>query len=51
MRITGGLAQAKPLVQTLSTDPSLRGSLDALSFGLMGVAGGMIKFDDLAWPR
>jgi hypothetical protein len=49
-RITGGLAQAKPLVQTLSTDPRLRGSLDALSFGLMGVAGGMIKLDDLAWP-
>ena len=49
-RITGGLVQAKPLIQTLSTDPSLRGSLDALSFGLMGVAGGMIKLDDLAWP-
>jgi hypothetical protein len=49
-RITGGLAQAKPLVQTLSTDPSLRGSLAALSFGLMGVAGGMIKLDDLTWP-
>jgi hopanoid biosynthesis associated RND transporter like protein HpnN len=49
-RITGGLAQAKPLVQTLSTDPSLRGSLDALSFGLMGVQGGMLKLDDLAWP-
>ena len=49
-RITGGLAQAKPLVQTLSTDPSFRGSLDALSFGLMGVQGGMLKLDDLALP-
>jgi hypothetical protein len=49
-RITGGLAQAKPLVQTLSTDPSLRGSLSALSFGLMGVTGGVLKLDELTWP-
>jgi hypothetical protein len=44
------LAQAKPLLQTLSTDPSLRGSLDALSFGLISVQGGMLKLDDLVWP-
>lgn len=49
-RITGGLAQAEPLIPTLSTDPSLRGSLDALFFGLMGVSGGMLKLDDLTWP-
>src|SRR5438270_4856529 len=49
-RVTSGLVQATPLIQTLSTDPSLRGSLNALSFGLMGVAGGMLKLDDLAWP-
>ena len=34
-RVTSGLVQATPLIQTLSTDPSLRGSLNALSFGLM----------------
>jgi hypothetical protein len=49
-RIIGVVAQAKPLVQTLSTDPSLRGSLNALSFGLMGVTEGLLKLDDLAWP-
>jgi hypothetical protein len=49
-RVTGGLVGAKPLIQTLSTDPSLRGSLDALSFGFVGVAGGMLRLDDLASP-
>jgi hypothetical protein len=48
VRITGGLTQAKPLVQTLSTDPSLRGSLNTLSFGWM--AAGVLKLDDLTWP-
>jgi uncharacterized protein len=49
-RVTNGLTQAKPLIEMLSADPSLRGSLSALSFGLMGVEGGLVKLDDLAWP-
>jgi hopanoid biosynthesis associated RND transporter like protein HpnN len=49
-RVTSGLTQAKPLIEMLSADPSLRGSLSALSFGLMGVEGGLVKLDDLAWP-
>ena len=35
-RVTSGLTQTKALIEMLSADPSLRGSLSALSFGLMG---------------
>ena len=49
-RVTGGLSQANALIQALSADPSLRGSLDALSFGLMGVEAGVISLDDLSRP-
>jgi predicted RND superfamily exporter protein len=45
-RVTSGLIQAKPLIEMLNADPSLRGSLRALSFGLMGVEGRVIKLDD-----
>jgi hopanoid biosynthesis associated RND transporter like protein HpnN len=48
--LTEGLVQAGPLLQTLAADPSLRGSLSALSLGLMGVQYGQIKLDDLARP-
>ena len=49
-KLTEGLAQADPLLQTLAADPSLRGSLSALSLGLMGVQYGQIKLDDLVRP-
>jgi uncharacterized protein len=49
-RLTDGLVKADPLLQTLSADPSLRGALSALSFGLMGVQYGQIQLDDLARP-
>jgi uncharacterized protein len=49
-RLTEGLVQADPLLQTLAADPSLRGSLSALSLGLMGVQYGQVKLDDLAQP-
>jgi uncharacterized protein len=49
-RLTGELTQAGPLLQTLAGDPSLRGSLSALSLGLMGVQYGQVKLDDLARP-
>src|SRR6266446_5852426 len=49
-RVTNGLLKADPLLQKLAADPSLRGSLSALSFGLMGVQYGHIKLDDLTRP-
>jgi uncharacterized protein len=49
-RLTGGLAKAGPLLASLSSDPSLRGALDALSMGLAGVAGGVIPLDQLTRP-
>src|SRR5271165_3829089 len=49
-RLTDGLIQADPLLQTLAADPSLRGSLSALSLGLTGVQYGQIRLDDLAPP-
>ena len=49
-RLTAGLIQADPLLQKLGADPSLRGSLNALSLGLMGVQYGQLKLDDLVRP-
>jgi hopanoid biosynthesis associated RND transporter like protein HpnN len=49
-RLTEHLEQAGPLLQTLAADPSLRGSLRALSLGLMGVQYGQVQLDDLARP-
>jgi hypothetical protein len=44
------LTQAQRLVQTLAGDPSLRGVLQALQFGLLGVQGGQITLDNMTWP-
>ncbi len=44
------LTQATRLIQTLAGDPSLRGVLQALQFGLLGVQGGRITLDAMAWP-
>ncbi len=44
------LTQAQRLVQVLATDPSLRGVLQALQFGLIGVQGGRITLDSMTWP-
>src|SRR5437588_10447112 len=49
-RIAGGMKGAASLLGTLAADPSLRGSLDALSVGLMGVANGAYGLDSLAPP-
>jgi len=49
-RLTDGLAQADPLLQTLAADPSLRGALGALDLGLLGVQYGQVQLDDLARP-
>jgi hopanoid biosynthesis associated RND transporter like protein HpnN len=48
--LTAGLVRADPLLQTLAGDPSLRGSLRALSLGLMGVQSGQLKLDDMTRP-
>jgi predicted RND superfamily exporter protein len=49
-KITGGLAQAQPLVRVLASDPSLRGLTQVLSFGLMGVQADRLKLDDMTRP-
>jgi hopanoid biosynthesis associated RND transporter like protein HpnN len=49
-RLSEGLVQADPVLQTLAADPSLRGGLGALSLGLMGVQYGQVKLDDLDRP-
>ena len=49
-RLTDALLNADPLLQKLAADPSLRGSLSALSLGLMGVQFGQITLDDLTRP-
>jgi hopanoid biosynthesis associated RND transporter like protein HpnN len=44
------LTQAQRLVQVLAGDPSLRGVIQALQFGLLGVQGGRITLDNMSWP-
>src|SRR5208282_241451 len=44
------LSQAQRLVQVLAADPSLRGVIRALQYGLLGVQGGQLKLDDMIWP-
>jgi len=44
------LSQAQRLVQVLAGDPSLRGVVQSLQFGLLGVQGGQITLDNMTWP-
>lgn len=44
------LTQAQRLVQVLAGDPSLRGVIQTLQFGLLGVQGGQITLDSMTWP-
>ena len=46
----GGLSKAQFLVSELAGDPTLRGTLKALSFAAQGVEGGQVRIDQLAWP-
>ena len=46
--IAGNMDQAGSLIGALSTDPSLRGVLGALNYGLIGVANGAYSLD--RWP-
>ncbi len=43
------LSQAQRLMQELAADPSLRGVIRALQYGLLGVQGGKIKLDEMGW--
>ena len=49
-QIAGRMAQAAPLIQALSADPSLRGALTGLDFGLLGATNGLVQPDALARP-
>ncbi|MGD9615755.1 MAG: MMPL family transporter [Alphaproteobacteria bacterium] len=49
-QIAERMGQAAPLVQALSADPSLRGALTGLNYGLLGAANGYIPPDALAGP-
>ena len=44
------LTQAQRLIQVLAGDPSLRGVIQALQFGLLGVQGGQLTLDNMTWP-
>ncbi len=44
------LTQAQRLIQVLAGDPSLRGVIQALQFGLLGVQGGQLTLDNMQWP-
>ena len=44
------LTAASRLIQVLAGDPSLRGVIQALQFGLLGVQGGRINLDAMTWP-
>ena len=46
--VTSQLTRSGPLVGALASDPSLRGLVQALSFGLMGVEQGQIPLDAMA---
>ena len=49
-RVTDGLTRANALLEILAADPSLRGTLDALSLGITGVQRGELKLDDMTSP-
>ena len=49
-RTMGQLAGARPLIGVLTDDPSLRGVMKVISFGLGGVRTGRVKLDDLTRP-
>ena len=49
-RVTDGLTRANALLEILAADPSLRGTLDALSLGITGVHLGELNLDDMTRP-
>ncbi len=49
-RQTAMLSQAQRLIQVLAADPSLRGALKALQYGLLGVQSGNLTLNEMVWP-
>ena len=49
-RQTSMLSQAQRLIQVLASDPSLRGALKALQYGLLGVQSGNLTLNEMVWP-
>jgi hopanoid biosynthesis associated RND transporter like protein HpnN len=49
-KVTDGLTEAKPLIQVLQTDPSLRGFARIVSFGLAGIGIDRVTLDDMTRP-
>jgi uncharacterized protein len=49
-RVTDGLTRANALLEILAADPSLRGTLNALSLGITGVHLGELSLDDMTRP-
>lgn len=49
-RLTRGLANSKPFLGVLASDPSLRGVLGSLAAGLSGVEQEQLKLEDLSRP-
>ncbi|MBV9828411.1 MAG: MMPL family transporter [Alphaproteobacteria bacterium] len=49
-QIAGNMGQSAPLIGSLAADPSLRGALGALSYGVMGVVNGAYPLDSLQQP-
>ena len=44
------LSRAQRLIQVLAADPSLRGALKALQYGLLGVQSGNLTLNEMVWP-
>ena len=49
-RMTRQLATAKPLISGLSANRNLKGVMDAIQLGLMGIQAGQLKLDDAVRP-
>jgi uncharacterized protein len=49
-RQTAMLSQAQRLIQVMAADPSLRGALKALQYGLLGVQSGNLTLNEMVWP-
>ncbi|MGX4771105.1 hopanoid transporter HpnN [Bradyrhizobium guangdongense] len=49
-RTADGLAHARPFLQALAADPTLRGAAGVLGSAAEGVAAGRLKLPQLGWP-
>jgi len=49
-RTADGLSRARPFLEALAADPTLRGAVDVLGSAAQGVAAGRLKLEQLGWP-